>query len=118
VTEHMRGHLTPDLGTVGHLGNEALNGARRDPKRVMDGKVILDQRPNASRELQDPALGFGAVRSALAVDGQPLLLPVNIVFPEPGQLCDSEARIEQGPDHQLFLVRSAGVGQAGSLVCG
>jgi hypothetical protein len=77
----MRCDLAPNLGTVGYLGDEALDGTRGDPKRVMDGKVILDQRPDARRELQDPALRFGAVGPTLAVDGQPLLLPINIFFP-------------------------------------
>jgi hypothetical protein len=38
-----------------------------------------------------------------------------ILFPELG---NSEAGVEQGPDHQLFLVRGAGVGQACCFVGG
>ncbi len=76
----------------------------------MDRKVILDQGRDAGGGLQNPALRFGAVGAALAVDRQPLPLPINILFPKPGQFCHSEAGVEQGSGHQLFLVCLAGIG--------
>jgi len=52
------------------------------------------------------------------VDRQPLLLPINILFPKPGQFCHSEPSVKQGSDHQLLLVSLAGIGQACGLICG
>ncbi len=66
----------------------------------------------------DPALGFAAEGSALAVDHQAVSLPVEIGSFEVGQLGDPESRVEKDPDNEFFFVGVAGVGQAGCFISG
>ncbi len=51
----------------------------------------------------DPALGFGAVGAAFAVDHQAVGL---------------ESRVEKDPDNKFLFVGIAGVGQAGCFISG
>jgi hypothetical protein len=78
--------------------------------------MALEKRPHAGGERGYATLGLRTIRSTLTADHEPMVPPVEIVFPEVGQLRDAEAGIEQGPDYELFLMRLAGVGEAIGLI--
>ena len=80
--------------------------------------LALDEGLDTGGQRNQPALGFGAVGSALAVDHQAVGLPVEIGSFEVGKLGDSESRVKKGPDNGFLFVGVAGVGQAGCFVCG
>jgi hypothetical protein len=98
------GHRAVDAGFVRKALENALNGAGCHANCVMDRKVAVNERAYPVSEGNDAALGLRAVDTAFAVDHQPVVLPVNVLSGESGQLGDSQAGIEQCPDNETLLV--------------
>src|SRR5215217_1495295 len=100
MSEHMRGHRTVDTGFVGNACEDALDGAGRHADRVIDSKMAVNQWTYPVGEGNDAALGLCAVDTAFAVDHQPVVLPVDILARESGQLGHSQASVQQCPDNE------------------
>jgi hypothetical protein len=73
--------------------------------------VSIEERLHAGRGRDQPTPGARAVRPILAVDHEPMVLPVEVIFPQACQLRDTQAGIEQGPDYERFPVGLSGIGQ-------
>lgn len=112
MPQHMRRHRPADAHAVGHVLDEELEAAHAEAQGVMQRKVPFNERLDAVGQRNDAALGPATVRPALAVDGEPVPLPVDMVFRETCQLGDAQAGVKERPDHELLQVRRAGVGQA------
>ena len=74
----------------------------------MHRKVSFEKRLYAPAEREDAPLRAAPVGSALAVDGQPVGLPVDLRALEGGELGDTQAGVEERPDDELLEVRRAG----------
>ena len=114
----MRGDGAGNAGAVRHVLDEELEAAHAQAQRVMQRKVPLDERLEAVGERKNAALGLAPIGPALAVDGEPMPLPVDVVLREASQLGDPQAGIKERPDHELLQVGGAGVGQAVGFVRG
>ena len=118
VTQHVGGHRPADVRPVGHGFDQALHRAGRHAEGVVEGKVPIEERLHTCRQRAQPALGARAIWSALTVDHEPVILPVEIVLPEIGQFGDPQAGIQQRPNDELFLMGPAGIRQASGLIRG
>ena len=70
----------------------------------MDGRVAVNQWVHPVGEGTDAALGLCPGDPALAVDHEPVILPVDVFAGESGQLGPSPAGVEQCLDHEALLV--------------
>src|SRR4029450_5796679 len=101
----MRGHRAVDVGFVGNTLEDTLNGAGRHANGVMDSKVSVNQWAYPVGKGNDTALGLRAVDTTLAVDHQPVVLPVDVFACKSSQLGYSQAGVEECPDNKALLVR-------------
>jgi hypothetical protein len=115
VAQHVRHHRSADPSAIGDTLHEELHRPGRQANGVLEGKMVGDEHLQAGGERDDASLGAAAVWAALAVNGKPVTLPVDLRRAEAGQLRDPQPRIEQGPDDELLPHRLAGLGQAGAL---
>src|SRR5688572_29972022 len=100
----MWGYRAVDAGFVGDTLQDALDSTWRHADAVMDGKVSVNQRAYPVSEGNDTALGLRAVDSTLAIDHQPMILPVDVFARKSSQLGHSQAGIKQRPDNEALLV--------------
>ena len=77
----------------------------------MLGKMVVNQPPDPIGHGQDPALGLFAIRPAFTVNDKPALLPKDVVFFQIGQLAHPQARVQEGPDDELFIEGLTGIGE-------
>lgn len=103
---------------VGHLLDEALNRSNPYAQGVVQAKVAFNERLDSGGQGKDPAFGFASIGPALAVDGQAVVLPVNLVLGDVRQFRNTQARIQERPHDQFFLVGGASIGQPVGLVLG
>jgi len=82
----------------------------------VDGEIRFKESPNPAGERDDPDFRFLSIGSALAVDPDLLLLPLDVLRGEAAKLGHSEAGVEECPDDELLLRRLAGVGELVGLL--
>src|SRR2546423_15374894 len=71
---------------------------------VMDGKVSVNERAYTVGKGNDATLCLCAIDTAVAVDHQPVVLPVNVFAGKSGKLGDSQAGIKQRPENETLLM--------------
>ena len=84
----------------------------------MRREVALEERLHPAAERYDAPLGPAPERATFAVDGEPVVLPVELRALERGELRDAEARVEKRPDDEPLEMRRAGVRELVRLVTG
>lgn len=118
MPQDVRGDRPVDVGAVGDALHELLNSPLADSQRVVNRKVAFEQGLHPGGEGNYAAFGRAPIGAPFAIDHQAVGLPVNVIFREAGQLCDAQARNQERPDHELFHVCLARIGQAGGFVLG
>ncbi len=77
-------------------------------KGVVESKVVLKERPEPIGERDYPELGAFSVGTALALDPNGSLLPLDLAA-EAGELRDPKAGLEKAPNAELFLGALGGI---------
>ena len=85
----MRRHRAVDVCTICYTLEDTLNRAGRHANGVMDGKMSVYEWAHTVGEGNNAALCLRAVGAAFTVDHEPVVLPVNLIAGESGQLGNS-----------------------------
>jgi hypothetical protein len=80
--------------------------------------MSLEDSLDTRGEWNDSSFGELAIRPTFAVDHQPVVLPVEVVFGEVGQFRHPQAGIQERPDDEFFCMGVAGVGQSVGFIRG
>ena len=96
--------------------DDPLGRPRREADALVRAEVDFEEPLGPPGDRNHPPLALAAVRSALAPHDQAAFLPVNLVSSQVAELRHSQPRVEQHPDHELFVERRAGVDEPVALV--
>ena len=79
LPQDVRAHVPDDPRAVGHRFDDVLGPPDLDRERLLQGEVVLQERPHAVRHRHHADLGLLAVGAALALDPELALLPEDVL---------------------------------------
>lgn len=78
----MRSYRPTYSGSVSDSLHDPLNGPDPKTQFIVQTEMVLYERLGAGCHRDNPALGLLAIRTTFAVNHEPVILPVNVVFIE------------------------------------
>lgn len=79
MSQHMGRDRSPDVGAIGYLLDHALDRPDTDLHSVVQSQMTLKEGLHPRRERDDSPFRQFPIRATLAVDHEPMVLPVQVL---------------------------------------